>query len=78
MITIKSKREIELMREAGRIASHTLDMIEEHIKPGVSTEELNQLCHDFIISHDAIPAPLIKNTVGARIREGNILFLQDF
>lgn len=58
MITIKSKREIEIMREAGRIASRTLDMVEKHIKPGVSTEELNQLCHDFIISHDAIPAPL--------------------
>lgn len=58
MISIKSAREIELMRVAGRIASQTLDMIEEHIRPGVSTEELNQLCHDFILSHDAYPAPL--------------------
>lgn len=58
MITIKSKREIEFMREAGRIASRTLDMIEEYVKPGISTEEINQLCHDFIVSHDAIPAPL--------------------
>jgi methionyl aminopeptidase len=58
MISIKSAREIELMRIAGRLASQTLDMIEKHIRPGVSTEELNQLCHDFIVSHDAYPAPL--------------------
>ncbi len=58
MISIKSAREIELMRVAGRLASQTLDMIEKHIRPGVSTEELNQLCHDFIVSHDAYPAPL--------------------
>lgn len=58
MITIKSQREIALMREAGRLAAQTLDMIAAHIKPGVSTEELNQICHDFIVSHDAYPAPL--------------------
>ncbi len=58
MISIKSAREIELMREAGRLASRTLDMIADYIKPGVSTEELNQLCHEFIVSHDAYPAPL--------------------
>lgn len=58
MISIKSAREIELMRAAGRLASQTLDMIEKHIRPGVSTEELNQLCHDFIVAHDAYPAPL--------------------
>lgn len=58
MINIKSKREIELMRESGKIAAMTLDMIGEFVKPGVSTEELNQRCHDFILSHDAYPAPL--------------------
>lgn len=58
MISIKSAREIELMRAAGKLASQTLDMIEGHIRPGISTEELNQLCHDFIVSHDAYPAPL--------------------
>lgn len=58
MITIKSQREIALMREAGRLAAQTLDMIEQYIQPGVSTEELNQICHDFIVSHDAYPAPL--------------------
>ncbi|MBF2051920.1 MAG: type I methionyl aminopeptidase [Candidatus Sericytochromatia bacterium] len=58
MITIKSQREIALMREAGCLAAQTLDMIAAYIKPGVSTEELNQICHDFIVSHDAYPAPL--------------------
>jgi methionyl aminopeptidase len=58
MITIKSEREIELMRISGRLAAQTLDMIGAHVKPGVSTEELNTLCHDFIVSHGAYPAPL--------------------
>ena len=46
------------MRKAGRLAAETLDFITEHVKPGVTTEELNQLCHDFIVGHQAIPAPL--------------------
>lgn len=58
MISIKSAREIQLMREAGQLASQTLDMIAEHIRPGISTETLNQLCHDFIVSRGAYPAPL--------------------
>ncbi|HEY9838936.1 MAG: type I methionyl aminopeptidase [Candidatus Sericytochromatia bacterium] len=58
MISIKSAREIELMREAGRLASRTLDMIGDFIRPGISTEELNQICHEYIVSHDAYPAPL--------------------
>lgn len=58
MISIKSAREIELMRAAGRLAAQTLDMIEAYIKPGVSTLELNDICHDFIVSHGAYPAPL--------------------
>ncbi len=46
------------MRKAGRLAAETLDFITEHVKPGVTTEDLNQLCHDFIVGHEAIPAPL--------------------
>lgn len=46
------------MRAAGRLAAQTLDMIQPHVVAGVTTDELNQLCHDFIIAHDAIPAPL--------------------
>jgi methionyl aminopeptidase len=46
------------MRAAGKLAAETLDMIGEHVLPGVTTERLNQLCHDFILDHKAIPAPL--------------------
>jgi methionyl aminopeptidase len=46
------------MREAGKLAAQTLDMIGPHVVPGVTTEELNTLCHDFIVGHGAIPAPL--------------------
>jgi methionyl aminopeptidase len=46
------------MRAAGRLAASTLTYIEPFVKPDISTEELDRLCHDFIVGHDAIPAPL--------------------
>jgi len=46
------------MKASGRLAAQVLDMIEPHLKPGISTLEINDLCHDFIIAHEAIPAPL--------------------
>ncbi len=46
------------MRAAGKLASQTLDYIGQFVKIGVTTEELDKLCHDFILQHDAIPAPL--------------------
>lgn len=46
------------MRAAGRLAAETLDMIGEHVVPGVSTDKLNQICHDFILAHGATPSPL--------------------
>ncbi|AYF44902.1 methionine aminopeptidase, type I [Halobacteriovorax sp. BALOs_7] len=58
MISIKSKREIELMRATSKLASSTLEYIEQFIKPGVSTEELNDLCHEYIIKNGAYPSPL--------------------
>jgi methionyl aminopeptidase len=58
MISIKSAREIELMRATCRLASQTLEYIEPYVKPGVSTEELNTLCHEFILKHGAYPSPL--------------------
>lgn len=61
MISIKSKREIELMRATSKLASETLVYIEQFIKPGVSTEELNKLCHDFITERGAYPSPLNYN-----------------
>ena len=48
----------EGMRRAGRLAAETLDMITPEVQPGVTTERLNKLCHDFIEGHGAIPAPL--------------------
>ena len=46
------------MRAAGRLAAATLDMIGPHVAPGVTTEALDRLCHDFIVAHGARPAPL--------------------
>ena len=46
------------MRAAGRLAAECLDMITPHVRPGVSTEELDRLCHGFIVAHGARPAPL--------------------
>ncbi|MCZ6483701.1 MAG: type I methionyl aminopeptidase [Alphaproteobacteria bacterium] len=57
-ITIHDAEGFEGMRRAGRLGAETLDLITPHVKPGVTTEELDQLCHDFIVSHGAIPAPL--------------------
>jgi len=58
-ITIKTDHEIEKMRIAGRLAAEVLDMIEEYIKPGMTTEELNKICHNYIVNQQqAIPAPL--------------------
>ncbi|SFA73869.1 methionine aminopeptidase, type I [Azotobacter beijerinckii] len=58
-VTIKTPEEIEKMRVAGRLAAEVLEMIGEHVKPGVSTEELDRLCHDYIVDvQRAIPAPL--------------------
>ena len=58
MISIKSKREIEKMRETCRLASSVLEYIEPFVVPGVSTLELDRLCHEYIIEHGAYPAPL--------------------
>ena len=57
-IKIHASSDFESMRKAGHLAARTLDFIEPHIKEGITTLELNDLCHDFIISHKAIPAPL--------------------
>jgi len=58
VIELKSDAQIEEMRESCVLAAQVLDMIEGHVKPGVSTEELNKICHEYILDHGAIPAPL--------------------
>jgi methionyl aminopeptidase len=57
-ITIYAPEDFSGMRVAGRLAAETLDMIAEHVRPGVSTATLDRLCHDFITAHGAVPAPL--------------------
>ncbi len=57
-IVLHKPEDFAPMRAAGRLAAETLDMIGEHVVPGVTTEALNQICHDFIIAHNATPAPL--------------------
>src|SRR3569832_2834826 len=57
-VTIKTGAEIEGMRVAGRLASEVLDYITPFVVPGVTTGELDRLCHEFILDHKAIPAPL--------------------
>ncbi len=58
LITVHGAEDFDGMRKAGRLGAETLDFITPHVKPGVTTEELDRLCHDFIVSHDAVPAPL--------------------
>lgn len=58
-VTIKSAEEIEKMRVAGRLAAEVLTMIEPHVQAGITTDELNTICHDYIVNvQKAIPAPL--------------------
>ena len=56
-VTIKTPEQIEKMRVAGRMVAEVLDMIGEYVQPGVTTEELDRRCHDFIVNElKAIPA----------------------
>lgn len=56
---IKNATEIEKMRVAGNLASKVLIMIEDYVKPGVTTEELDAICHNYIVNNlGCIPAPL--------------------
>jgi methionyl aminopeptidase len=58
-VSIKTSAEIEKMRIAGLLAGEVLRMIRPHVVPGVSTEELDRICHDYIVNEQqAIPAPL--------------------
>ena len=58
MIILKSRDEIEKIRESGRLAARALNLAGEHLKPGLSTGQLDKLIHDFIKDHGAIPATL--------------------
>ena len=58
VIKIHTAEDFEGMRKAGHLGAETLDFIASYVEPGVTTERLDKLCHDFIIAHNAIPAPL--------------------
>ena len=58
MITIHTEEDFIKMRKAGKLASEILDYIGDFVKPGITTNKLNDLCHNKIIENEAIPAPL--------------------
>ncbi|MGN0556731.1 MAG: type I methionyl aminopeptidase [Acutalibacteraceae bacterium] len=55
MIVLKTTRELEFMREAGRISAQALELVGKAVKPGISTAELDKIAYDFIISKGAKP-----------------------
>ena len=57
-ITLHGAEDFVGMRAAGQLAAATLDMVTAHVRPGVTTGELDRLCHDFIVAHGAVPATL--------------------
>ena len=56
MVTIKSQREIELMREAGKILAKVHEELGRIVKPGISTKEIDRICEEMIRSHGCIPS----------------------
>ena len=61
-IDLKTPEDISNMRIAGRLAAEVLEMIEEYVRPGISTGELDRICHKYIVEEQkAIPAPLNYN-----------------
>ena len=59
-INLKTAEEIERMRLAGRLAGEVLDFVAPHVKPGITTGELDSLCHHLIVDEQkAVPAPLL-------------------
>ncbi len=57
-IVIHPPQAFSAMREAGRLAASVLDMVTPHVQNGVTTDALNTLCHEYILAHGAVPAPL--------------------
>jgi methionyl aminopeptidase len=58
-VTVKNEDDIRKMRVAGKLAAEVLDFITPHVQPGVTTEEIDRLCHDYMVNvQDTVPAPL--------------------
>ncbi len=60
-VIIKSEKEIEGIRKSCQLARETIDFVAEKIVPGITTNRINELVHDFTIKHNAVPAPLNYN-----------------
>jgi len=58
MVQLKTTAEIDAMRPACRVAADTLVMIEEHLKPGITTNKINEIVHEYTLQHGGVPAPL--------------------
>lgn len=56
MIAIRTRKEIDYMRQAGRVVGETLQMLQEIVKPGISTGELDRIAEEYIRKHDAVPS----------------------
>lgn len=59
--SVKTKEQIEGIRKAGILVRKTLDLVEQNIKEGMNTEQINKIVHDFTLDNGAIPAPLNYN-----------------
>ena len=57
-IRLKNKKDIEGIRETGRLVLETLDLLETDVRPGITTNDLDRVAHDFAIRSNAVPAPL--------------------
>lgn len=57
-VPLKTEEDLKIMRESCKIAAQALVMIEKHIEAGITTIELNKLCHDFLLENDCYPSPL--------------------
>ena len=57
-VRLKQPQDIEAIRKAGKLVIQTLDLVEDMIRPGITTDDINTLVHDFTIQNNATPAPL--------------------
>ena len=57
-VDIKSAREIEAMRVVGRMAAETLLLVGEHLRPGMTTDDIDRIVHEDTLRRGAVPAPL--------------------
>lgn len=57
-IKLKTKSDIEAIKLAGKLAVNTLEMVEEYIKPGIKTDDINTVIHEYTVRNGAVPAPL--------------------